>query len=317
MKKLVLLLALFGWMAIPTDPTFADKTKNTINTKAKKPFTLFKTKRARADFKGCLTWYDGCNSCYDRGKGSVQCTERECLIYKKAYCTSWAPGYGPNAKKIPAATAPKKHTSITTPRKVTEVCPVGCEGWYDGCNTCRCGKGQTTSCTERKCLVKSKAYCASWATGYGPHRQKAPAVIAPKKHPAVPAPKKVAPHCAQPCQSWYDGCNRCTRRKGGMTLCTERYCFVKGKPYCIRWTPGCGPNAKKIPAPPAPRKVTEACPVGCESWYDGCNSCGCGKGRILGCTERYCFVKSKTYCMRWAPGYGPHGKKAPAPPPPR
>ncbi len=38
-------------------------------------------------------------------------------------------------------------------------CPRNCVSWYDGCNTCACQNGRTTSCTRRYCKRKTSSRC--------------------------------------------------------------------------------------------------------------------------------------------------------------
>jgi hypothetical protein len=41
------------------------------------------------------------------------------------------------------------------------------------------------------------------------------------------------------------------------------------------------------------------CPRLCVEWFDGCNTCSCGKGHINACTEMACKVHRRPRCMRW------------------
>ncbi|MGO9545993.1 MAG: hypothetical protein ACLPPF_14530 [Rhodomicrobium sp.] len=40
------------------------------------------------------------------------------------------------------------------------------------------------------------------------------------------------------------------------------------------------------------------CPRLCVEWFDGCNNCTCGKGRIDVCTERVCRWHRRPRCVR-------------------
>ncbi len=39
------------------------------------------------------------------------------------------------------------------------------------------------------------------------------------------------------CQSYYDGCNSCSRTSDGQTVCTLRACFINGPAYCTSYIP--------------------------------------------------------------------------------
>jgi hypothetical protein len=41
------------------------------------------------------------------------------------------------------------------------------------------------------------------------------------------------------------------------------------------------------------------CPRLCVEWFDGCNTCSCGKGRINACTELVCRSHRRPRCLRW------------------
>ena len=41
------------------------------------------------------------------------------------------------------------------------------------------------------------------------------------------------------------------------------------------------------------------CPRLCVEWFDGCNTCSCGKGYINACTEMACRVHRRPRCLRW------------------
>jgi hypothetical protein len=46
---------------------------------------------------------------------------------------------------------------------------------------------------------------------------------------------------------------------------------------------------------------TPECPIGCDTWYDGCNTCGCTNGQLGACTKRFCFQNEEPYCMSPCP----------------
>ncbi|MFT4079667.1 hypothetical protein [Rhodomicrobium lacus] len=41
------------------------------------------------------------------------------------------------------------------------------------------------------------------------------------------------------------------------------------------------------------------CPRLCVEWFDGCNNCSCGGGRIDVCTQHICFGRKRARCLRW------------------
>ena len=47
----------------------------------------------------------------------------------------------------------------------------------------------------------------------------------------------------------------------------------------------------------------EACdiPSNCLTWNDGCNTCGVNEGKIIMCSEMYCFAMGTPSCMVYAP----------------
>ena len=41
------------------------------------------------------------------------------------------------------------------------------------------------------------------------------------------------------------------------------------------------------------------CPRLCVEWFDGCNTCTCGHGRIDVCTRNYCIWHGHARCVRY------------------
>lgn len=41
------------------------------------------------------------------------------------------------------------------------------------------------------------------------------------------------------------------------------------------------------------------CPRLCVEWFDGCNNCTCGKGRVDVCTMNYCTWHRRARCLRY------------------
>merc|ERR1739836_307089 len=48
------------------------------------------------------------------------------------------------------------------------------------------------------------------------------------------------------------------------------------------------------------KKMWAMCPKDCITFFDGCNTCKCIKGKILGCTRKRCLSKKlKPKCKRY------------------
>ncbi len=63
-----------------------------------------------------------------------------------------------------AGTAPRAELSQSQLIPVGDVpfarrCPRLCVEWFDGCNTCTCGKGRTDVCTDFVCRWHRRARC--------------------------------------------------------------------------------------------------------------------------------------------------------------
>jgi len=102
----------------------------------------------------------------------------------------------------------------------------------------------------------------------------------------TPAPPVM---CPDGCVTFFDGCNICGCDETGNPMsCTRKFCTDKGEPKCL------GYKEDKEDTSPLPQ-----CPVGCTSWYDGCNTCMVNNGKIMGCTKRACFRKGATKCTRY------------------
>jgi hypothetical protein len=48
-----------------------------------------------------------------------------------------------------------------------------------------------------------------------------------------------------------------------------------------------------------PARYRGQCPRLCVDWYDGCNICTCGKGRLNICTQNLCSWYRRPRCLRW------------------
>lgn len=79
---------------------------------------------------GCISWYDGCNTCgVENGKIGA-CTMRACLRLDTPRCLQYS----------------------------SEI-PVNCKGWYDGCNNCGVENGRITNCTSMSCAQYGAPRC--------------------------------------------------------------------------------------------------------------------------------------------------------------
>jgi hypothetical protein len=48
-----------------------------------------------------------------------------------------------------------------------------------------------------------------------------------------------------------------------------------------------------------PARFWSQCPRLCVEWYDGCNLCTCGKGKLDVCTQIRCTWRRRPRCLRW------------------
>jgi hypothetical protein len=48
-----------------------------------------------------------------------------------------------------------------------------------------------------------------------------------------------------------------------------------------------------------PARFRAQCPRLCVEWFDGCNICTCGKGRLDVCTQALCTWPRRPRCLRW------------------
>lgn len=45
-------------------------------------------------------------------------------------------------------------------------------------------------------------------------------------------------------------------------------------------------------------RIARQCPLLCTEWFDGCNTCSCGKGYIDVCTHYLCVFRRRPRCLR-------------------
>jgi hypothetical protein len=65
---------------------------------------------------------------------------------------------------------------------------------------------------------------------------------------------------------------------------------------------GSPPHAELERSPPAEAwraRFRNQCPRFCVEWYDGCNICTCGMGKIDVCTQVLCTWRRRPRCLRW------------------
>jgi hypothetical protein len=48
-----------------------------------------------------------------------------------------------------------------------------------------------------------------------------------------------------------------------------------------------------------PARFRAQCPRLCVEWFDGCNICTCGKGKLDVCTQGPCAGRGRPRCLRW------------------
>jgi len=92
---------------------------------------------------GCLTYYNGCNSCKCDEQGAmVGCTRRACFALSPPKCLEYRPRMEPSPRMG---------------------CPYGCLSYYNGCNWCKCdGQGAMGVCTLRFCERRGPAKCLKY-----------------------------------------------------------------------------------------------------------------------------------------------------------
>jgi hypothetical protein len=63
------------------------------------------------------------------------------------------------------------------------------------------------------------------------------------------------------------------------------------------------PSQAELERPPLagawPARFRGQCPRLCVEWYDGCNICTCGKGKLDVCTNILCTWPRRPRCLRW------------------
>lgn len=206
-------------------------------------------------------------------------------------------------------------------------CPAGCTEWFDGCNTCGCdGPGQITACTEMWCSMPETPQCYSWdgedmewdmydttTTSPKPLITSDPMMMST----TTPLPRMCCRAMTADCMSCslgvtveeYCGSNPDTvgcgtgdmvqiddgpmmlggNQDDNGCILDAGYEWCESKGYCLRsWEEDC-PNGNG--------EDVQACPEGCTTWFDGCNTCTCnGVGQVGGCTRMFCSEPETPQC---------------------
>jgi len=152
-----------------------------------------------------------------------------------------------------------------------EIVPYSCEVWNDGCNDCE-KTDQGYICPPKTCATMRMGYCRVEKISNEP-------AISPQIMPRRPTRP---PNC----QRWFDGCNTCAQQPNGVSsTCTMMACETYDEPRCLDEV-----KSEK------PRQMAEI-PANCESWFDGCNTCGVQNGKLTFCTQRECMSNpTAAYC---------------------
>jgi hypothetical protein len=236
-------------------------------------------------------YFDGCNICSCIA-GQAVCTRNTCGTYVAASsCRN--PGQPRTSLAINCRTCPN--------------------GYYDGCNTCSCRGGTSTTtavCTLRACSTYGTASCnnnnlrpTNPPPPPSPPTTPASSTLVPPPPPSpwISPPRPAWISCSLCPNGYYDGCNTCSCRSGAgrAPVCTTRTCArYDGTAACTNIRP----NPTPTPPPRSSRVVScRTCPHG---YYDGCNVCSCqnnndGNGANVAaaaCTLRYCSTLDTPRC---------------------
>lgn len=112
--------------------------------------------------EGCISWFDGCNTCMVKDGVIGGCTKMACKIQiSEAACRAFAPGFGQSAVTTDAVSeeAPAPDTMPETKRDASAEVPANCQIWFDGCNSCVVMRGKLRGCTSKVCTTQSTPSC--------------------------------------------------------------------------------------------------------------------------------------------------------------
>mmetsp|Transcript_10446 Transcript_10446/g.31189 ORF Transcript_10446/g.31189 Transcript_10446/m.31189 type:complete len:394 (-) Transcript_10446:56-1237(-) len=148
--------------------------------------------------------------------------------------------------------------------------PSSCAQWFDGCNNCK-NDGKALFCTRKACVVYEESKCMDEEEPKG-------GGLVDEYGNEVPAG----------CESWFDGCNTCTvNAEKGILGCTKVFCASPGRAYC----------ADEEPEGGIVDEYGNAVDPGCDTWFDGCNTCTVNEDEgEMACTRKFCAEPGKAYC---------------------
>jgi|GEM_PF-5764415 len=112
--------------------------------------------------EGCVSWFDGCNTCTVKDGEVGACTKMSCkATTADSKCQAFAPEFKAGASAATAveddASAPD--TMPETQREATADVPANCKIWFDGCNSCVVMGGKLRGCTSKVCTAPTEASC--------------------------------------------------------------------------------------------------------------------------------------------------------------
>lgn len=116
--------------------------------------------------EGCVSWFDGCNTCTVKDGAIGGCTKMACKSQTaEAACRTFAPGFGESAAATEVFTetateeAPAPDTMPETRRDASDEVPANCKIWFDGCNSCVVMRGKLRGCTSKVCTSQGTPSC--------------------------------------------------------------------------------------------------------------------------------------------------------------
>lgn len=241
----------------------------------------------------CATYFDGCNTCTCNSDGTMTCSSNTCTTYGEPYCIEcknnleWTScgttctqtcnnvnsECDSNSPCVSRCQCPKNKPiyrngvciSANECFNFQNVCPINCTTYFDGCNNCTCLNGDD-ACTNKICKTKSTPTCTN-CTGnlvWNPCGSDCTPTC------TDPNPKNCSTECVPRCE------------------CTADLPYYHNG-YCV--------TAETCSDPP-PTTTIPQCPFGCETYFDGCNTCACNSNGTLGkCTTNVCAKYSEPTCL--------------------
>ena len=86
----------------------------------------------------------------------------------------------------------------------------------------------------------------------------------------------------------------------GLAILVALFLFVpKDQAAAQAGTPPQAELGHSQPGGALPAQFRGLCPRLCVDWFDGCNICTCGKGKIDICTRNLCAWRRRPRCLRW------------------